>query len=48
MDGLETEEGTFVAWRDDFPSSTVWYQVGLRHADDTVIFEPWVSVKLKE
>lgn len=48
MDGLETEEGTFVAWRDDFPSSTVWYQVGLRYVDSTVIYEPWVSVKLKE
>ncbi len=46
MEGLE--EGTFVAWRDDFPSSTVWYQVGLRHVDGTVIYEPWVSVRLKE
>lgn len=48
LEGLETEEGTFVAWRDHFPSSTVWYQVGLRHGDSTVIYERWGSVKLKE
>jgi hypothetical protein len=48
MVGFETEENTFAAWRDDFPSSTVWYQVGLRHVDGTVIYRPWTSAKLKD
>ena len=48
LDGTEAEPDTFVAWRGFFPSSTVWYQVGMRHSEGTTIFGRWTSVALED
>jgi hypothetical protein len=46
--GLPIGGDRYVVRRDNFPSATVWYQLGIYDENATVIYEPWTRIRLDD